>query len=55
MTYKPVGRGARTGKAREWRCIYKRAFSTRKAAKARAVALYYQHSPKTAKRHGVTK
>jgi hypothetical protein len=52
LAYKPVGPGART-KPREWRCVYKRAFSTRKAAKARAVKLYYDHSPKKAAKHGV--
>lgn len=52
MLYKPTGKGARSGKATEWKCIYKRGFSTRKAARARAEALYYQHSPKRAAAHG---
>lgn len=53
MLYKPTGKGARTGKASEWTRTYMRAFSTRKAARKRAEQLYYQHSPKTAERHGV--
>lgn len=44
MAYKPVGKGARTGKANEWRRVYYRGFSTRRAARARAEALYRQHS-----------
>jgi hypothetical protein len=46
MLYKPVGKGARTGQADEAVRTYMRAFSTRKAARARAVALYHQHSRK---------
>lgn len=48
MAYKPVGKGARGGRkgAQEWERTYLRAFSTRKAAKVRAVALYRQHSPR---------
>lgn len=46
MAYRPRGRGSRTGKARQWIRVYLRGFSTRKAAKARAVTLYRQHSPK---------
>jgi hypothetical protein len=53
LTYKPEGKGSRSGDPSRWVCNYKRAFSTRKAAKARAVQLYYQHSPKAALRHGV--
>lgn len=45
MAYKPEGKGARSGNASRWRRVYARAFSTRKAAKARAIALYRQHSP----------
>lgn len=50
MLYRPEGKGARTGKAQAWHRIYARAFATRKAAKARATALYAQHSPKWAGR-----
>ena len=48
MAYKPVGKGARSGygAAREWKRVYLRAFSTRKSARARAEALYQQHSRK---------
>lgn len=48
---KPFGKGARTDPQR-WVETYRRQFSTRKAAKARAVALYAKHSPKWAKRDG---
>ena len=44
MAWKPVGKGAKTGKAHEWTRVYYRGFSTRKAARARAEALYHQHS-----------
>jgi hypothetical protein len=44
MAYKPVGKGARTGKANEWVRVYYRGFSTRKAARARAERLYDQHT-----------
>lgn len=46
---RPYGRGARTSPER-WREAYRREFATRKAAKARAEALYRQHSPKYAAR-----
>lgn len=52
MLYRPQGKGARTGKAERWHRVYARAFSTRKAAKARAIALYRQHSPQWNSRHG---
>jgi hypothetical protein len=54
MAYKPVGKGARGGRrsATSWERVYLRAFSTRKAARARAEVLYYRHSPKIAARHG---
>lgn len=54
MAYRPTGKGARTGKATEWRRTYARGFATRKTARRRAEALYYQHSPKAAQRHGVS-
>ena len=44
MAYKPVGRGARSGKAQEWKRVYLRGFATRKSAKRRAEQLYDQHS-----------
>lgn len=46
VAYKPVGKGARSGKAEKLVMVYERAFSTRKAAKARAEALYGKHSAK---------
>lgn len=44
---KPYGTGSRGGrkKAQQWTETYRRAFSTRKAARARAEALYRKHSP----------
>lgn len=50
MAYKPEGKGSRSGKAERWRRVYARPFATRKAAKARALALYGQHSPVWAER-----
>jgi len=54
MAYKPVGKGARSGrgKASEWRRVYSRGFATRKAARRQAEKLYYRHSPKLAAKHG---
>jgi O-acetyl-ADP-ribose deacetylase (regulator of RNase III) len=49
---RPYGKGARTGKATQLREAYRREFSTRKAARARAIALYAQHSPKWKARAG---
>jgi hypothetical protein len=48
MLYRPRGKGARSGNASEHVRTYIRAFSTRKAAKARAIELY----AKWAARHG---
>lgn len=45
QVHKPVGKGARSGKAMRFSETYRRAFSTRKAAKARAEKIYRQHSP----------
>jgi hypothetical protein len=55
MAYKPVGKGSRGGKAtaEQWHLVYRRPFTKRKDAKARATALYYQHSPKAKARHRV--
>lgn len=52
MAYRPEGKGARSGSAERWRRVYARAFSTRKAAKARATALYADHSPKWRSKYG---
>lgn len=46
MAYRPEGPGSRTGKASRWTRVYARPFVTRKGAKARALALYREHSPK---------
>lgn len=50
--HRPTGTGSRSGRGRaqHWTLAYSRAFATRKAAKARAVTLYRQHSPKWAAR-----
>lgn len=53
MAYRPEGKGSRSGKAEQWRRVYARAFTTRKAAKARALVLYREHSPKWDARHPV--
>ena len=49
--YKPTGRGARSGQARQAVKVYERQFATRKAAKARAIALFRKHSPRWSERH----
>lgn len=36
-----------------WEIVYFRTFSTRKAAKKRAIEVYAKHSPRWAKRHGM--
>jgi hypothetical protein len=46
MAYKPVGKGARSGKAEEFERVYIRAYAKRKTARARADALYRQHARK---------
>lgn len=46
-TLKPTGPGARSGQAETYEENYRRAFTTRRAAKARAVALYDQHDKGT--------
>ena len=51
MAYRPEGKGSRTGNAERWRRVYARPFATRKAAKARALALYREHSPRWAARN----
>jgi hypothetical protein len=54
MAYRPYGKGSRSGrgKATQWRRVYARPFSTRKAAKARALDLYAEHSPKYLAKNG---
>lgn len=54
MAWRPVGKGSQSGKAREWKMVYFRTFAKRKSARARAETLYYRHSPRRAKRHGVS-
>jgi hypothetical protein len=51
--HRPKGKGSRSGRgqASRWELAYARPFSTRKAAKARALQLYRQHSPRWAARH----
>lgn len=54
QAFKPTGKGARGGRgaADEWVQTYRREFSTRKAAKARAIALYARHSPRWSDKEG---
>lgn len=52
MLYRPHGKGARSGRASEWRRVYARAFAQRKAAKMRALDLYAEHSPKYLAKNG---
>jgi hypothetical protein len=44
FAYKPIGKGARSGEASEWKLVYWRAFTKRKTARARAEDLYFKHS-----------
>lgn len=44
MAYKPIGKGARSGNASEWKQVYVRPFVQRKTARARAEKLYQQHN-----------
>ena len=44
VAFKPTGKGARTGKATEWKRVYARPFVKRKSAKARAEQLWHQHN-----------
>lgn len=53
MAYRPTGKGSRSGRANHWKRVYFRGFSTRRAAKSRATALYWRHCPKRAGRSGV--
>ena len=53
ITWKPVyANGKRSGEIVKWTPHYFRTFSTRKKAKARALVLYGQHSPKWLARRG---
>lgn len=54
FAYRPTGRGARSGRAASYKMAYRRGYVLRRKAKARAVELYYRHSPKRAAEHGVT-
>ena len=51
QAFKPVGKGARSGKAEEFVQVYARPFAKRNVAKARAIDLYKIHSPKWAAKH----
>lgn len=55
LVYKPVGKGSRSGKADTWELVRFNTYAKRKTAKARATTIYYDHSPKAAKRHGFTR
>ena len=53
---KPVGKGSRGDwkTAQQWERVYFRGFTKRKTAKARALALYAQHSPEWTAPNGGT-
>jgi hypothetical protein len=53
IAHRPRGENARKDgrNAQWWEHAYSRAFSTRKAARARALALFRQHSPRWAARN----
>jgi hypothetical protein len=53
FTYKPIGKGARSGEPTEWERTKITVVGKRKTARARAERFYYKHSPKAARRHGV--
>lgn len=44
MAYKPIGKGARSGRAERWERVYLRPFAKRKTARARAEKMYWQHT-----------
>jgi hypothetical protein len=44
FAYKPIGKGSRSGTALNFKRVYFRTFKTRKSARKRAEALYYQHA-----------
>lgn len=46
IEYRPVGPGARTGKARRWKLVREVHFNTRAKAKARALKWYYAEHTK---------
>lgn len=52
MVYKPVGEGARTGKAREWQRVLFSGYVKRKTARQHALVHYYKHSHRKAEQHG---
>ncbi|HSV08562.1 MAG TPA: hypothetical protein VLI07_18745 [Candidatus Binatus sp.] len=54
FVYEPRGRGSRSGKAERWERVRVDTCDTRREAKQRALAFYYEHSPKAAARHGWT-
>lgn len=51
LAYKPTGTGARTGHAASFERVHLRAFSSRRAAKTRAVTMFRRHSPRWSARH----
>lgn len=53
MLYAPRGKGAHSGGGERWERVKLERCDTRREAKERALAYYYEHSPKAAERHGV--
>ena len=54
FVYQPRGRGARSGKPERWERVKTDACDTRREAKQRALAVFYDHSPNARERHGWT-
>ncbi len=54
MLYAPKGKGSRSGKGERWERVKLERCDSRREAKQRALAAYYEHSPKAAARHGWT-
>lgn len=50
--YQPRGKGSRSGHPEKWERVRVERCDTRREAKARAEAFFYEHSPSMAARHG---
>lgn len=51
QVHKPVGPGARTGKATRWVEVHRSVGATRKTVRKRALAQFKKHSPRWAAKH----
>lgn len=54
LVFEPFGPGSKSGNAKKWRRVKVERCKTRREARARAEAHYYEHSPKRAAKHGRT-